>query len=90
MRWVHEAMREGLEWAVKNPDTFIKEGGQTIGRVLEPEERRATTEVLEDLLARLLSNKRLLWRCPGGRKKGVPNVKTVERKLTEYGARRGW
>jgi hypothetical protein len=38
----------------------------------------------------LQTNKRPLWRCPGGREKGSQNVKTIERTLAEHGARRGW
>lgn len=90
VRWCHAAMQEGLEWAVQNPDSFLKSGGQTIGVLLTEEERKAATDVLEDLLARLKANSLPLWKCPGGRRAGTRNKKTIERELAEHGARRGW
>jgi hypothetical protein len=90
MQWVHNAMKEGLEWAVQNPDTFLKSGGQTIGKILDDRERQLATEVLQTLLDRLVTNKRLLWLASTGRAQGSKNVKTIERELAEHGARRGW
>lgn len=83
-------MREGLEWAVKNPDTFIKNGGQTIGRILTEGERRHVEVVLTSLLERLVGNKLRLWKWHQGRNFGSRNRKTIERELAEHGARRGW
>lgn len=88
---VQTAMKNGLEWAVKNPRPFLQEGGAVLdGSDLTMEQQQAVEQLLQELLDRLVSNSRPLWLGPGGRKPGKKNRATIEREAAEAGARRGW
>lgn len=90
-RWVQMAMKNGLEWAVKNPRTFLAEGGAIVdGSSLNEQEQEAVEQVLQSLLDRLVTNKLLLWKGSPGKPKGRMNNATLERLAAEAGARRGW
>jgi len=87
---VQTAMKNGLEWAVKNPRPFLQDSGAVVdGSDLTDEEQSAVVEVLQKLLDRLVTYKRPLWEPNRVGKRG-PSKKTIERRAEEAGARRGW
>jgi len=84
-------MKNGLEWAVKNPRPFLQEGGAVVdGSSLTAEEQDAVVEVLQNLLDRLVERPGMLWKARGRSDRGTKRRKTIEREAAEAGARRGW
>lgn len=88
---VQEAMKTGLEWAVRNPRPFLQQGGVVAdGADITMEQQAAVEQELQSLLDRLVSNKLPLWKGNPGKPKGRRNNATIEREAAKAGARRGW